>query len=79
MGAILAQSLTITSPLGESKTVAWGIGNVTSTSAFIADYARGTWSVYMTGKNLAPASSSPQFIGGIEYSSVKMEITYVLE
>ncbi|MBA4687357.1 MAG: hypothetical protein H2184_09390 [Candidatus Galacturonibacter soehngenii] len=79
LGAILAQTLTITSPVGETKTVTWGRGNVTSTSAFIADSARGTWSIYMTGTNVASASSGSQFIGGTKYLSVKMTITYVLE
>lgn len=33
-GAILAQSLTITSPSGETHTVGWGRGNVTTTNLF---------------------------------------------
>lgn len=36
-GAILAQSLTITSPSGETHTVSWGRGNVTTTNLFIAE------------------------------------------
>ena len=50
-GAILAQNLTITCPSGETHTVGWGKGNVTTTSLFIAEKAAGTWSVYMTGTN----------------------------
>ena len=50
-GAILAKSLTITSPSGETHTVSWGKGNVTITNLFIAEKAAGTWSVYMTGTN----------------------------
>ena len=49
--AILAKSLTITSPSGETHTVSWGKGNVTTTNLFIAEKAAGTWSVYMTGTN----------------------------
>lgn len=79
MGAILAQSITITNPDGETKTATWGRGNVTKTTAFINDGARGTWSVYMTGRNIASPSSGPRFIGGVKYSSVKMTISYVLE
>lgn len=78
LGAILAQSLTIQSPSGTIKTVAWGSRNITSTTAFFTDNARGTWSVYMTGKNIASASSGSQFIGGTKYSSVKMTITYIV-
>lgn len=52
-GAILAKSLTITSPSGETHTVSWGKGNVTTTNLFIAEKAAGTWSVYMTGTNIA--------------------------
>lgn len=79
LGAILAQSVTITSPDGVILTTTWGKGNVTTTSAFINDDARGTWSVYMTGRNIAPSSSGSQFIGGTKYSSVKMTIKYILE
>lgn len=79
MGAILAQSVTITDPDGVAQTVTWGKGNVTKTSVFIHDGARGTWSVYMTGRNLAPASAGSRFIGGVKYSSVKMTISYVIE
>ena len=50
--AILAKSLTITSPSGETHTVSWGKGNVTTTNLFIAEKAAGTWSVYMTGTNI---------------------------
>lgn len=52
-GAILEKSLTITSPSGETHTVSWGKGNVTTTNLFIAEKAAGTWSVYMTGTNIA--------------------------
>lgn len=37
----MAQSLTITSPSGETHTVSWGRGNVTTTSLFIAEKAVG--------------------------------------
>lgn len=78
-GAILAQSLTITSPSGETHTVGWGRGNVTTTNLFIAERAAGTWSVYMTGTNIASPSLGSAFIGGTKYSRPKMTITYILE
>ena len=78
-GAILAQSLTITSPSGETHTVSWGRGNVTTTNLFIAEKAAGTWSVYMTGTNIASPSLGSAFIGGTKYSRPKMTITYILE
>ena len=78
-GAILAQSLTITSPSGETHTVGWGRGNVTTTNLFIAETAAGTWSVYMTGTNIASPSLGSAFIGGTKYSRPKMTITYILE
>ena len=78
-GAILAQSLTITSPSGETHTVGWGKGNVTTTSLFIAEKAAGTWSVYMTGTNIASPSLGSAFIGGTKYSRPKMTITYIEE
>ena len=78
-GAILAQSLTITSPSGETHTVGWGKGNVTTTNLFIAEKAAGTWSVYMTGTNIASPSLGSAFIGGTKYSKPKMTITYILE
>ena len=78
-GAILAQSLTITSPSGETHTVGWGRGNVTTTNLFIAEKAAGTWSVYMTGTNIASPSLGSAFIGGTKYSRPKMTITYILE
>lgn len=78
-GAILAQSLTITSPSGETHTVGWGRGNVTTTNLFIAEKAAGTWSVYMTGTNIASPSLGSAFIGGTKYSRPKMTIIYILE
>ena len=78
-GAILAQSVTITSPSGETHTVGWGRGNVTTTNLFIAEKAAGTWSVYMTGTNIASPSLGSAFIGGTKYSRPKMTITYILE
>ena len=78
-GAILAQSLTITSPSGETHTVSWGRGNVTTTNLFIAEKAAGTWSVYMTGTNIASPSLGSAFIGGTKYSRPKMTIIYILE
>lgn len=78
-GAILAKSLTITSPSGETHTVSWGKGNVTTTNLFIAEKAAGTWSVYMTGTNIASPNLGSAFIGGTKYSSVKMKVSYFLE
>ena len=49
----MAKSLTITSPSGETHTVSWEKENVTTTNLFIAEKATGTWSVYMTGTNIA--------------------------
>ena len=72
-GAILAQSLIITSPSGEIHTVGWG------TNLFIAEKAAGTWSVYMTGTNIASPSLGSAFIGGTKYSRPKMTITYIEE
>lgn len=78
-GAILAQSVTITSPSGETHTVGWGRGNVTTTNLFIAEKAAGTWSVYMTGTNIASPSLGSAYIGGTKYTRPKMTITYILE
>ena len=78
-GAILAQSLTIISPSGETHTVSWGRGNVTTTNLFIAEKAAGTWSVYMTGTNIASPSLDSAFIGDTKYSRPKMTIKYILE
>ena len=78
-GAILEKSLTITSPSGETHTVSWGKGNVTTTNLFIAEKAAGTWSVYMTGTNIASPNLGSAFIGGTKYSSVKMKVSYILE
>ena len=64
-GAILAQSLTITSPSGETHTVGWGRGNVTTTNLFIAETAAGTWSVYMTGTNIASPSLGSAFVSSL--------------
>ncbi len=75
----MAQSLTITSPSGETHTVGWGRGNVTTTNLFIAEKVAGTWSVYMTGTNIASPSLGSAFIGGTKYSRPKMTITYLLE
>ena len=75
----MAQSLTITSPSGETHTVSWGRGNVTTTSLFIAEKAVGTWFVYMTGTNIASPSLGSAFIGGTKYSQPKMAIKYILE
>ena len=46
---------------------------------FIAEKAAGTWSVYMTGRNIASPSLGSAFIGGKKYSRPKMTITYILE
>lgn len=77
--AILAKSLTITSPSGETHTVSWGKGNVTTTNLFIAEKAAGTWSVYMTGTNIASPNLGSAFIRGTKYSSIKMKVSYILE
>lgn len=79
MGAILAQSLTVTSPNSETHTISWGKGNVTSTDSFTARKASGKWIVFMTGTNIAPSYLGDKFVGGIRYSSVQMTIKYVLE
>ncbi len=68
-GAILAQSLTITCPSGETHTVGWGRGNVTTTNLFIAEKAAGTWSVYMTGTNIASPSLGSAYIGGTKLTT----------
>ena len=73
----MAKSLTITSPSGETHIVSWG--KVTTTNLFIAEKATGTWSVYMTGTNIASPNLGSAFIGGTKYSSVKMKVSYVLE
>ena len=75
----MAKSLTITSPSGETHIVSWGEENVTPTNLFIAENATGTWSVYMTGTNIASPNLGSAFIGGTKYSSVKMKVSYVLE
>ena len=67
------------SPSGETHTVSWGKGNVTTTNLFIAEKAAGTWSVYMTGTNIASPNLGSAFIGGTKYSSVKMKVSYILE
>ncbi len=41
--------------------------------------AAGTWSVYMTGTNIASPSLGSAFIGGTKYSRPKMTIKYILE
>ena len=64
---------------GETHTVSWGKGNVTTTNLFIAEKAAGTWSVYMTGTNIASPNLGSAFIGGTKYSSVKMKVSYILE
>lgn len=78
-GAILAQSITITCPSGETHTIGWGKGNVTTTNLFIAEKAAGTWSAYMTGTNIASSSLGSAYIGGTKYSSVKLKVSYILE
>lgn len=77
MGAIVPQSITITNPKQIYKKVSWN-SYIMSTSAFTGDSAQGTWSVYVTGTNVAYGSSA-SFIGAVEYSTVKMTITYTLE
>ena len=78
-GAILPQNITITSPSGETHTVGWGRGNVTTTNLFVAEKAAGTWYVYMTGTNIASPSSGSAFIGGTKYSRPKITVNYILE
>lgn len=74
MGAIVAQSLTITSPDGITQVIPWKSGNIISTSLFDGKSVKGTWSVYMTGTNI-----SSSYYGGIKYSNVEMTITYTKE
>ena len=52
---------------------------VSATNLFIAEKAAGTWSVYMTGTNIASPSLGSAFIGGTKYSRPKMTIIYILE
>ena len=75
----MAKSLTITSPSGETHTVSRGKGNVTTTNLKKKKKATGTWSVYMTGTNIASLNLGSAFIGGTKYSSVKMKVSYILE
>lgn len=63
----------------ETHTVSLGKGNVMITNLFIAEKAAGTWSVYMTGTNIASPNLGSAFIGGTKYSSVKMKVSYILE
>lgn len=79
LGAILAERLRVTDPVGDTQEVAWGRGNITDISTFVAKKAAGTWSVSYYGVNLASASSGTQFIGAVEYKPVTMTITYILE
>ncbi len=74
----MAKSLTITSPSGETHTVSWGKGNVTTTNLFIAEKAAGTWSVYMTGTNIASPNLGSAFIG-YKIFICKMKVSYILE
>ena len=67
------------SVVNESGESSWGKGNVTTTNLFIAEKAAGTWSVYMTGTNIASPNLGSAFIGGTKYSSVKMKVSYILE
>ena len=77
LGVIVAQKLRITDPLNNTKEVAWGQHNVTTTTSFISRKAKGTWSVSYYGTNIA--SSGAQFYAGVSYSPVNMTITYVAE
>ena len=52
----------------ETHTVSLGKGNVMITNLFIAEKAAGTWSVYMTGTNIASPNLGSAFIGGTKYS-----------
>ena len=50
-----------------------------SNASVIGGKAAGTWSVYMTGTNIASPNLGSAFIGGTKYSSVKMKVSYILE
>ena len=79
MGAIAPMSITITAPGNFTETVSWGSGNVTRTDRFNDLFAKGTWQIHMTGRNIAPANAKPNFVGGVKYTNVKMYIEYHIE
>lgn len=76
-GVIMAQSIVITAPDGTTEIIPWKSGNVMKTSLFSGKHGKGTWTVYMTGTNLASSSKDSSYIAGVKYSNVDMKITYV--
>lgn len=76
-GAVMAQTVTITSPSGETHTIGWGSGNVSKTTLFTGEDPNGTWTVYMTGRNISSASLGSAYIGGTKYTKPTLTISYI--
>lgn len=83
MGAILIESITITDPNFLAATLPWKASGFENSTAFLNRRAAGTWSAYITGRNIARPSGNPtmdlKFFGSVSYKSAQMKITYVLE
>lgn len=83
MGAILIESITITDPNFLTATLPWKASGFENTSAFLNRSASGTWTAFITGRNIARPSGNPtmdlKFFGSVSYKSAQIKITYVLD
>lgn len=83
LGAVLFNQIVITSPQSETATLAWNPRGMTDTSSFLNESAQGTWTAYVKGTNITKPTGDPLWdlraFGSLNYKSVQMTISYVVE
>ena len=76
-------SLSIRSPEMNVQSYSWDPKGMTDSSSFYGEQARGTWTIQVSGMNLAKPVSDPlwnaMLVGSLTYKSAQMTISYVVE
>ena len=82
-GSVLFTSLSIRSPEMNVQSYSWDPKGMTDSSSFYGEQARGTWTIQVSGMNLAKPVSDPlwnaMLVGSLTYKSAQMTISYVVE
>lgn len=65
------------------ESYSWNPQGMTDNSSFYNELARGTWTIQVSGMNLAKPVSDPlwnaMLVGSLAYKSAHMTVSYVVE
>ncbi|MBM6974978.1 hypothetical protein [Intestinimonas butyriciproducens] len=82
-GSVLFTSLAVRSPEMNVVSYSWNPQGMTDNSSFYGEQARGTWTIQVSGMNLAKPVGDPlwdaMLAGSLAYKSVRMTVSYVVE